>query len=136
VRFEEGASGINCEETELDKAIAEIIEKEMESEKERNEKAGTPTKKNEQEKASAEEVRRKAMETLGKRNADSEEKPSKIRKRTSDAVEYLREKFEAEKDLRMEELELKRNEQKMMMQQMKLMQDQNKALFSLLEKKM
>ncbi|KAK3715489.1 hypothetical protein QZH41_002227 [Actinostola sp. cb2023] len=64
VRFEEGASGINCEETELDKAIAEIIEKEMESEKERNEKAGTPTKKNEQEKASAEERRYKMIKVL------------------------------------------------------------------------
>ena len=52
------------------------------------------------------------MERLGKtqkRNADSEEgKPSKRgKKRSSDAVEYLKEKFELESRLRKDEMEFK-----------------------------
>lgn len=139
-RMEERATGIDCEpETELDRAIAEIIAKEKEADKNREEKAGNLSKKNEQDKTNAEDVRRKAMESLGKRNADSDSndsKPKKSRKKSSDAVEYLREKLEAEKSLRQEEIELKRNEQKIMFEQMKLMQGQNKAIFTLLEKKL
>lgn len=50
------------------------------------------------------------MERLGKtqkRNADSEEgKPSKRgKRRSSDAVEYLKEKFELESKLRKDEME-------------------------------
>ena len=149
VREEERASGIDCVETQLDAAREEIIEKENADDLERNDKAGTLTKKNESEKASAEEVRQQAMERLGKtqkRNADSEEeKSSKCRKRSSDAVEYLKEKFEEEKELRKEEIELKRNEQQMMLNQqsqahkqqlemMTLIQKQNEALMALFQK--
>jgi len=81
-----------------------------------------------------------------KRNADSEEeKSSKYRKRSSDAVEYLKKKFEEEKELREEEIELKRNEQQMMLNQqsqarkqqlemMTLIQKQNEALMALFQK--
>lgn len=73
------------------------------------------------------------METLGKQNANSkDEKPGKS---TSDAVEYLREKSEAEKDLRKEELEMKRNEQQIMIAQMKMIQEQNNAMLAILIKK-
>ena len=118
---------------------------------ERNEQAGTLTKKCQSEKASAEEVRRQAMERLGKtqkRNADSEEegKPSKRgKRRSSDAVEYLKEKFELESKLRKDEMEFKKNEQQMLMDQqsqkhkqqlemMKMVQQQNQSLMALLEK--
>lgn len=90
------------------------------------------------------------MERLGKtqkRNADSEEgKPSKRgKRRSSDAVEYLKEKFELESKLRKDEMELKKNEQKMLMDQqnqtykqqlemMKMVQQQNQSLMALLEK--
>ena len=62
------------------------------------------------------------MERLGKtqkRNADSEEgKPSKRgKRRSSDAVEYLKEKFELERKLRKDEMEFKKNEQHMLMDQ-------------------
>jgi len=149
VREEERASGIGCEETQLDAALEEITEKENAADLERNVKAGTLTTKNESEKASAEEVRRQAMERLGKthkRDADSEEeKSSKCRKRSSDDVEYLKEKFEEEKELRKEEIELKRNEQQMMLNQqsqahkqqlemMTLIQKQNEALMALFQK--
>lgn len=110
IREEERASGIDCEETQLDAALEEILDKEKAADMERNEQAGTLTKKHQIEKASAEEVRRQAMERLGntqKRNADSEEgKPSKRgKRRSSDAVEYLKEKFELESKLRKDEME-------------------------------
>lgn len=137
MRYEEGASGIDCEETELDQALAEITEKEEEADRERNEKNDTQTKKNEKDKAAGEDVRLKAMETMRRKSDDFEDdKPSKRRRSTSDAVEYLKEKFENEKDLRKEELEIKKNEQQMMMAQMKIMQEQSNALLALLAKKL
>ena len=101
IREEEKASGIDCEETQLVAAVEEILDKEKAADMEGNEQAGTLTKTHQSEKASAEEVRRQAMERLSKtqkRNADSEEgKPSKRgKRRSSDAVEYLKEKFELE----------------------------------------
>ena len=54
--------------------MSEIIEKEQAADMERKENSNTLTKKNESEKASAEESRLKAMERLGqskKRNADA-----------------------------------------------------------------
>ena len=150
IREEERASGIDCEETQLDAAVEEILDKEKAADMERNEQAGTLTKKHQSEKASAEEVRRQAMERLGKtqkRNADSEEeKPSKRgKRRSSDAVEYLKEKFELESKLRKDEMEFKKNEQQMLMDQqsqmhrqqlemMKMVQQQNQSLMALLEK--
>lgn len=74
IREEERASGIDCEETQLDAALEQITEKERAADLERNDKAGVVNKKNESEKESAEEVREQAMERLGKtqkRNADS-----------------------------------------------------------------
>ncbi|CAH3185083.1 unnamed protein product, partial [Porites lobata] len=43
VREEEKASGIDCEETPLDAAIEEILEKEKAADMERNEQSGTQT---------------------------------------------------------------------------------------------
>ena len=150
IREEERASGIDCEETQLDTAVEEILDKEKAADMERNEQAGTLTKQHQSEKASAEEVRRQAMERLGKtqkRNADMEEgKPSKRgKRRSSDAVEYLKGKFELESKLRKDEMEFKKNEQKMLMDQqsqmhkqqlemMNMVQQQNQSLMALLEK--
>ena len=128
IREEERASGIDCEETQLDAALEEITEKERAADLERNDKAGVVNKKNESEKTSAEEFRKQAMERLSKtqkRNADSgEEKSKKYRKRSSDAVEYLKENFQEEKELRKEEIELKRNEQQMILDLQSQMQKQ------------
>ena len=68
------------------------------------------------------------MERLGKtqkRNADSEEgKPSKKgKRRSSDAVEYRKEKFELESQLRREEMDFKKTKQQMLVDQ----QSQNNA---------
>ena len=121
MREKERASGKDCQKTQLDAALEEIAEKERAADLERNDKTSAVNKKNKSEKTSAEEVRLQAMERLSKtqkRNADlGEEKSSKYRKRSSDAVEYLKEKFQEEKELRKEEIELKRKEQQMMLDQ-------------------
>ena len=80
------------EETELEMALSEIIEKEQAADLERKENTNTLTKKNENDKASAEESRLEALERLGrtkKRNADSGDeviKP-KSRRSTTEAVQ-------------------------------------------------
>ena len=75
MRKEEEGSDIACDdETEIEIALSEIIEKEQAADLERKENLNTLTKKNENDKASAEESRLKAMERLGqtrKRNADT-----------------------------------------------------------------
>ena len=60
MRQEENASGIACEETELDRALEEIIDKEKLS----NEKSSEAKNKEKEEKAAAEEHRKRAMERL------------------------------------------------------------------------
>ena len=77
----------------------------------------TLTKKNENDKASAEETRLKAMERLGqtkKRNTDAssdEVNTPKSRRSIIEAVQILKEKFEKEKEIRKEEMRLNKKEQ-------------------------
>ena len=75
VRKEEQGSSMRCdEETELEMALSEDIEKEQAADLERKENTNTLTKKNEKDKASAEESRLKTLERLDqtkKMNADS-----------------------------------------------------------------
>ena len=124
IRQEENASGIACEETELDQALEEIIDKE----KLADEKSSEAKKKEKEEKAAAEEHRQSAMERLGqtkRRNADSETdgaQAKKSRRSSSDVVEYLREKYQRESDQRKEEMELRKMEQQASME---LQQQQN-----------
>ena len=97
MRMEEAASGIDCEETKLDKASEEIIEKE---------KAATSAKSlqgdnKKAEKAVAEGHRNRAVERLGetkKRNVGKQDEQAQTAKKekrsTSEEVEFLREKSE------------------------------------------
>ena len=118
MRKEEQGSGIACDdETDIEVALSEIIEKEQAADLERKENSNTLTKKNENDKASAEESRLKAMECLGQtkqRNADiscDEVTKRKSRRSTTEAVQILKEKFENEKETWKEEIELKKKEQ-------------------------
>lgn len=148
IRQEENASGIACEETEVDQALEEIIDKE----KLADEKSSEAKKKEKEEKAAAEEHRQSAMERLGqtkRRNADSETdgaQAKKSRRSSSDVVEYLREKYERESDQRKEEMELRKMEQQaskelqqqqndMMRLFMQQQQQQTQILLSLLSQK-
>ncbi|CAH3169236.1 unnamed protein product, partial [Porites lobata] len=112
-------------------ALPEIIEKEQAADLERKENTNTLTKKNENDKASAEESRLKALEPLGqtkRRNADScdEAIKPKSRRSTTEAVQILKEKFENEKEFRKEEMELKKKEQENKAAQHQMLIDQQR----------
>ena len=78
------------------------------------------------------------MERLGKtqkRNAHSEEgKPSKKgKRRSSDAVEYLKEKVELESQLRREEMDFKKTNQQMLVDQQSQMHKQQLEMMKMLQ---
>ena len=94
VREEENASGISCEESKLDQALEEIIDKA----KLANEKCSEAKNKETEEKTAAEERRKAAMDRLSqtkKRNPEGETSgvhTKKSRRSSSDVVEYLKQK--------------------------------------------
>ena len=111
MRMEEAASGIDCQETKLNKVLEEIIEKEKAATDARS--LQDDSKKTE--KAAAEEHRNRAVERLGetkKRNAEKQDEKAqtakKGRRSTSEVVQFLKEKSERESVLRKEDLELRR----------------------------
>ena len=111
---EERSSGINPEHTELDNLLQDILDRKNESEKNYTE----ATKKGEEEKIAAEDIRKRSMERLSetkerlKNNGVDDEGVEKKRYRSSgnDTISYLREKSERDFKLREEELLLKRQE--------------------------
>ncbi|XP_068743600.1 uncharacterized protein [Montipora capricornis] len=113
LRMEEKASGIEVEQSELEKLIEEILEREKNAQNELESKDREKKSRAEKEKASAEEVRKQAMERMAKRKGDDEEnkeKKPKIRRSTADAIDYLREKSSNEREYRKEELEIRKRE--------------------------
>ena len=112
MREEESASGITVEEiSELDALICEIIERQRMAEEARESNANW--KKNDADKKTAEEMRKVAMERYGETRKRSEEedntdKKVKRKKSGGDAVEFLREKAQMEKELRKEEIAIKK----------------------------
>lgn len=113
-RDEERASGISPEVRETDVLLEELCEKEQEAGN-KSTAAGT-RKKVEQDKATAEKMRFKAMETMGqtqKRNQKSsgETPAKKSRKSVGDALAYLQDKAKEEMALRKEEIDIKKQEE-------------------------
>ena len=135
--YEQKASGIETEMSEVEMLVEELIEKENISEesclKESNEKA--------KERVAAEDMRTKAMETFAqtkRRKSDEEPGPRSKRARTSgkETMAYLKEKnevminFEKEKlecKKKQHELEVRKQEELMqlMIQQQQQQQQQN-----------
>ena len=105
-REEERASGISPEIQEIDTLLEELCEKEEEAKN----KPSTGNKKQSlhEEKATAEEMRFKAMETMGQTQKRVEKTngvlpAKKSRKSTGDAIGYLQKKAEEEMALKREE---------------------------------
>ena len=113
-REEEKASGIDVPEpTELDTLLEEIREREKSAEEKIDALRNDKKAKDEKEKAAAEEIRQAAVQTMAKRKSDDNgEKPkkAKLRRSTSDAIEFLAEKSEKERELKKEELGIKKRE--------------------------
>jgi len=152
-------SGVDVQDSELDIAMEEIWEKWQEAESQDAACNVTNKKKMEADRASAEEVRKKACEKLGestKRKKLDEEGteiiPKKSRRYGSDTIEFLREKAKQDRAARQEELKCKEKEQErqtqlqeqvaqsqqqQQQQQMlmiNMMQQQNKAVLELMAK--
>ena len=113
-REEEKGSGIDVPApTELDNLLEEIRELEKSAEEKIDALRNDKKAKDEKEKAAAEEIRQAAVQTMAKRKSnDNGEKPkkAKLRRSTSDAIEFLAEKSEKERELKKEELGIKKRE--------------------------
>ena len=127
----ENGTGISPEDSELDLALEEIIEKWESAEQEFQLDNQSKAKKLEKDKETAEEMRRMSMETLGaskKRKSDpdesGDEKRCKKRRGGSDTVQFLKEHSEMEFKLKREELEAKKSEQSQQQQMISMFQQQ------------
>ena len=135
LRMEERASGIEVEHTELEKLIDEILEREKDAKRELDSKDREKKSKADKEKATAEQVRKQAMERMVKRTGDDQEnkqRKPKIRRSTVDAIDYLRERSENEREYKKEELEIKKRELAVQAEKQDQAQKQQQAMFSAL----
>ena len=114
LREEEKASGIEVETSELDNLLEEIIEKEKNAKAKIDLQDMDKNKRAEKEKATAEEVRKQAMERMGdtkKRENSNDESglangKKKVRRSTNEGIDYLKQKSTKDHDLKEKELDL------------------------------
>ena len=125
----ENGTGISPEDSELDLALEEIIEKWEAAEQQFQLDNQNKVKKVEKDKETAEEMRKMSIETLGaskKRKSEqdesAEEKRCKKRRGGSDTVQFLKEHSEMEFQFKREELEAKKSEQSLLTEQQKQQQ--------------
>ena len=144
IREEEAASGVVVEDlTEKEVLIEELIEREDTIKPDDNRLSGQ--QKND--KDIAEDIRKKAMESMGEtkkrklsRGTTDEDQPttSGRKRRAQPLVDFLRENANAERELRQQELDIKRKEQEKQqetIQAMMLQQQQmNQAFISVVKK--
>lgn len=134
------ASGIDVEPTEFDNAMEDLVEyfENQEANAEIEKEAKLQNMENE--KAKAEDVRQKALETFSetKKRKGQDKVAEKPSKRRLSAVQFLQEKAQKDMALRKEELELRRKELELKEEQLKMQNKQQgdlmKALFSLINK--
>ena len=106
---EERSTGVSPEPTELDQALADIIEMEEVASTSQEIDEAVIKEKEDTDKQKAESMRKMAMEKLGetqKRAVEEGEQENHIKKKRSgnETISFLREKAESEKALREEEL--------------------------------
>ena len=124
-REEERASGISPELQEIDTLLEELCEKAEEAKNRPS--VGDKRQNAQREKAQAEEMRLKAMETMGQtkkrdEKSDGVNPTKKKRKSTGDAIGYLEKKAEQEMALRREEMEMRKQEEQRSSQQTTMQQ--------------
>ena len=126
IKDQQKASGINPIETELDIEIETIMDRMKVCEEEFSQLDKENTDKDAKEKEKAEDMRKKALESFQETrerkkldDSDSEScQPSKRRRSSgSDTIQFLREKTDSDREMRMQELELRRNEQNILKEQ-------------------
>ena len=126
LRAEEKASGITPDEpTEMENLLEQIIALEESAEAEQQEMDWEKSRKVENDRGKAEDVRLKAMEKLSdtqkRQSGELEDNQSKRPRRSgSDAISYLSQRAQINYELRQEELKLKKDQQEFEKQQMKI----------------
>ena len=132
----ENGTGISPEDSELDVALEEIIERWEAAEREFQLDNQSKAKKLEKDKETAEEMQKMSMETFAaskKRKSDpdesAEEKRCKKRRGGSDTVQFLKEHSEMEFQFKREELEAKKSEQSLLIEQQKQQQQMMISMF-------
>ena len=131
----ENGTGISPEDSELDLALEEIIEKWEVADQEVQLDNQSKAKKLEKDKETAEEMRRMSMKTRGaskKRKSDpdgsAEEERCKKRRGGSDTVQFLKKHSEMDLRFKREELEAKKSEQSLLTEQQKQQQLQQQQM--------
>lgn len=139
-RSEKNASGISPERTEVDQIMEDYLEQKEDQERE-SEKAPEESRDNmAKEKATAEDMRNKAMERLSetKKRAGSDLPKKKRKHNGNDTLEYSKEASDRECELKKRELEFKMQQEKsaaaqqtLMLQQMKNQQEQFQTMLQM-----
>lgn len=138
---EEKESGISVDDlTEREALIEELVSREDTATAD----ADFASKQQDKDKETAEEIRKKAMENLRETNKRKSEKDGSPKRRKSGQrcaqplVDFLREKADADREVRRQELDMKKKEQESQQQVMQsLLQEQQKingALLTVLQK--
>ena len=110
-REAERGSGISPEYREIDQIMEDYMERREEEEKTKESCTDVDRNKTDQDKATGEEMRERAMERLAqtkKRNGKDE--PRKKCQKSSDTLDYLREAAKRDSQLRQDELDMKRKQ--------------------------
>ena len=129
MREEEKASGIEVTPTELDMLLEEILEKENAAKAEM-ESGDTKKRKAEQDNASADSIRRLAMERMSQTNTregdvgKTSSKKKKTRRSSHEMFEFLEKKCRRDHEMKQEEISLRREEQEAITAMMKQQQQQ------------
>ena len=137
-RQERSASGISPEQSELDSLLEEIDELEEASDTLAAEVSTKEKRKLDADKVAAEEMRKRAMETLSetkKRNeCEDNGRKRKVRKGGNAALEFLKEKGEKEQGLKEESNRLERERMEIDKENsQRFMNQQNQLLATMLE---
>ena len=132
---EERSTGVSPEPTELDQALADIIEmEEVASTSQETDKA-VRKEKEDTDKQKAESIRKMAMEKLGetqKRAVEEGEQENHMKKKRrsgNETISFLREKAESERE---EELAIRRKQQELEEKKLASYLDQQKSMMELM----
>lgn len=130
-RQEEKASGIDVVDTEVDIGMDDILERFNEADIEHAKETEINKKSKDEDQAKATEMRKRSLETFAEtreRNMNDTKSPKRSRNNGSDTINFLKEKSEHELEIRKEENEIKRNEQKNFRDVMASMQQQQQMM--------
>ena len=124
---EDKASGITPDVTEVDEALADLVERFEQADDEFKMESNNKKAKIEEDMSKAQEIRRKSLETLGETLPD-DSLTKKTRNNGTDTVNYLREKMEKDAELKKEEIELKKKDREDSRNQLLQMQEQQQTI--------